>query len=76
MTTAGSRTYNHILGFFTKLVESISPILDVTVSLEDERFVYCPNCANKIDVQGMDVKFCDICGLNISDLIKRGKENE
>ena len=76
LTDAGYRTYNHILGFFTKLIESISPILDVKVSLEDNRYVYCPNCANKIDIQDESVKFCDICGLNISDLIKRGKENE
>ncbi|NHI94130.1 MAG: hypothetical protein EAX96_16690 [Candidatus Lokiarchaeota archaeon] len=76
LTEAGFRTYNHILGFFTKLIESISPILDVKVALQDDRFAYCPNCANKIDLQDEDVKFCDICGLNIENLKKRGIGNE
>ena len=76
LTEAGYRTYNHILGFFTKLIESISPILDVKVSLEDDRFIYCPNCANKIDTQDKNIKFCDICGLNITNLIKRGNDIE
>ena len=76
LTDDGFKALNHMLGFFTKLVESISPFMEIDVSLQDDRYVYCPNCMNKIDILDETVNFCDICGLNVKELKIRGKENE
>ena len=71
LTENGHKIYNHITGFYTKLTEAISPLFDVNVKLQD-RYLYCPNCANKIDLTESDFNFCDICGLNIEELKNRG----
>ena len=68
LTDDGHKIYNHITGFYTKLTEAISPLFDVNVKLQD-RYLYCPNCANKIDLNiETDFNFCEICGLNIQEL--------
>jgi len=68
LTENGYKTFNHITGFYTKLTEAISPLFDVNVKLQD-RYLYCPNCANKIDLKDeSDFNFCEICGLNIQEL--------
>jgi len=68
LTVNGYKIYNHITGFYTKLTEAISPLFDVNVKLQD-RYLYCPNCANKIDLKDeADFNFCEICGLNIQEL--------
>lgn len=69
LTEEGIRLYNHMMGFFSKLLEAISPLMEVEVKLPEKKFVYCPNCANKIP-QEEDIKFCNICGLNIEGLAK------
>jgi len=58
-----------MIGFFSKLLEAISPLMGVEVKLPDKKFLYCPNCANKIP-QEEDIKYCNICGLNIEGLSK------
>jgi PadR family transcriptional regulator PadR len=73
MTENGEKIYNHITGFFTKLSEAISPLIDMTVKLK-ENYIYCPNCANKIDISNEDFNFCEICGLNIQELRKGRNE--
>lgn len=70
MTKNGEKIYNHLSGFYGKLTEAISPLLDLDVHLE-ERFLYCPNCANKIDLDIQDINFCEICGNNITELRER-----
>ena len=50
LTDDGFKALNHMLGFFTKLIESISPFMEIDVSLQDDRYLYCPNCMNKIDI--------------------------
>ena len=69
LTEEGIRLFNHMIGFFSKLLEAISPLMEVEVKLPEKKFVYCPNCANKIP-QEEDVMFCNICGLNIEGLAK------
>lgn len=76
LTDNGFKSLNHMLGFFSKLVESISPFMDIDVSLQDERFLYCPNCMNKIDIKDVSINFCDICGLNVKELKNRGVVDE
>ncbi len=66
LTNEGKKIYHHIQGFFTKLVESIAPLMDMNVTLKSDRFLYCPNCANRIDLRD-DPRFCEICGINIED---------
>lgn len=73
ITDRGNKIYNHISGFYNKLTEAISPLLDIDVSL-DENYLYCPNCANKIDLNDPDKVFCDMCGLNIQELRERRSE--
>ena len=70
ITEEGSKIQNHLTGFFTKLVESMSELLEIKVQLSERDFLYCPNCANKIDLSDPDIKFCEVCGLNIEDLRK------
>ena len=76
LTSEGSTIYNHVLGFFTKLIESIGNLVDLDVKLKDT-LVYCPNCANKIDARDSDTRFCVVCGNNVEELKeKRLKEIE
>lgn len=67
ITERGDKIYNHLSGFYSKLTEAISPLLDINVHLKDH-YLYCPNCANKIDLNQKDMQFCDMCGLNVQEL--------
>ena len=75
ITERGNKIYNHISGFYGKLTEAISPLLEINVIL-NENYLYCPNCANKIDLNGIDNPFCDMCGLNIQELREKRFKNE
>jgi len=68
LTEKGKKIYYHMEGFFSKLIESIAPLLDIEVKLKKEKFLFCPNCANKIDITDKDIRFCEVCGLNIERL--------
>ena len=70
ITERGDKIYNHISGFYGKLSKAISPLLDINVHLK-EQYLYCPNCANKIDLNEDGNQFCDMCGLNIQELRER-----
>ena len=70
ITKRGDKIYNYISGFYGKLTEAISPLLDINVHLKDH-YLYCPNCANKIDLNEKENIFCDMCGLNIQELRER-----
>lgn len=75
MTENGIKVYNYLSGFFSKLTEAIAPLFDVNVNLKLEKYLYCPMCANKIDLTSVEVNFCDVCGHNISNELKeRGFE--
>ncbi|MHA1229360.1 MAG: PadR family transcriptional regulator [Candidatus Helarchaeota archaeon] len=74
LTDKGLKIFYHMQGFFSKLIESIGPLLDIEVRLKKERFLFCPNCANKIDISDTEVRYCEACGLNIEDLKRRLKE--
>jgi len=73
MTEYGERVFNHLAGFYSKLTEAIAPLFDVKVNLKQDKYLYCPMCANKIDLTNLELKFCTICGFNIEqELISRG----
>ncbi|MCG3227731.1 MAG: helix-turn-helix transcriptional regulator [Candidatus Heimdallarchaeota archaeon] len=69
LTEEGARLYDHMMGFFSKLLEAISSVMEFEVKLPEKEYLYCPNCTNKIP-QDEDVRFCNICGLNIEGLAK------
>ncbi|MBD3350908.1 MAG: hypothetical protein GF364_05420 [Candidatus Lokiarchaeota archaeon] len=69
LTDYGYEIYNHLIGFYSKLSEAIAPLMDFEVNLEKEDYIYCPNCANKIDLSDPNVQFCIVCGYNIQNRI-------
>ncbi len=68
LTEIGKNTFDHLEGFFSKLLEAISPLLSFKITLDRADFIYCPNCANKINIKD-EVNFCRICGLNVKTII-------
>jgi DNA-binding PadR family transcriptional regulator len=71
MTDEGKKIFNLMQGFFTKLVESIAPLFDISITLENQRYIYCVNCKNRIDLKD-NPSFCEMCGLNIENLKRSG----
>jgi len=76
MTEAGKKKYNYISGYFSKLTEAISSLFDVQVSLKQDRYIFCPMCANKLDRSDKELRFCDVCGHNIEKELKERSENK
>ncbi|MHA1195825.1 MAG: PadR family transcriptional regulator [Promethearchaeota archaeon] len=77
MTTYGKKVFNYLEGFLSKLIEAIAPLFDIKVKLKIEKYIFCPMCANKIEVKDVIPKFCDVCGYNIENEIrKRGLKIE
>jgi DNA-binding PadR family transcriptional regulator len=73
ITTYGEKIYNYLSGFYSILTEAIAPLFDVGVQLKQNKYIFCPACANKIDIQQVDAKYCDVCGQNIEkELEDRG----
>lgn len=77
VTDHGKKIFNHLAGFYSKLTEAIAPLFDVQVNLKSEKYLFCPMCANKIDLTDLKLRFCDVCGHNIENELKeRGLKNE
>lgn len=73
ITKYGSKIYNYLSGFFSILTEAIAPLFDVSVHLKQNKYFYCPACANKIDLRNFEAKYCDVCGHYIeNELEERG----
>lgn len=70
LTELGVKVYNRMSGFYSKLTEVIAPLFDVNVNLQQDRYLFCPMCANKIDLNETDIKFCDTCGYNLAGELK------
>ncbi|MFX1313312.1 MAG: PadR family transcriptional regulator [Promethearchaeota archaeon] len=77
VTDHGKKIFNHLAGFYSKLTEAIAPLFDVSVNLKSEKYLFCPMCANKIELTNLELRFCDVCGHNIEkELKERGLKNE
>ena len=74
ITPKGVQFYNRMAGFFTKITESLSPILDVDITLKHDKYFYCPMCANKIELEDSKLleenKYCVMCGHNLFEDFK------
>lgn len=68
LTDQGYKIYNHLEGYFSKLISVLSPLLPIEVKLDEEANLFCPNCANKIDLDDESVRYCPMCGLDIQNL--------
>ena len=74
LTKEGKKLLNHMLGFFSKLIEAVAPLSDFEIKLPENKYMFCPNCANKIEIADR-MKFCEICGYYVEDLPNREVEN-
>ena len=70
ITSEGQKVQNHLTGFFSKLIESMSDLMEFNVALPKKDVLFCPNCANKIDLTDPDSLYCEVCGLSIQNLKK------
>jgi DNA-binding PadR family transcriptional regulator len=73
MTPYGVEVFNHMSGFFIKLVESLGGLLEFNIDLVENKknIIFCPNCANKIEISDNTPNFCIVCGYNIQDRIEK-----
>jgi PadR family transcriptional regulator PadR len=77
LTNYGKKVFNYLAGFYSKLTEAIASLFDVKVNLNQERYLFCPMCSNKIDITNREQRFCDACGFNIeNELQTRGMRDE
>ncbi|MFX0001649.1 MAG: PadR family transcriptional regulator [Candidatus Hodarchaeota archaeon] len=77
VTEYGKKVFNHLAGFYSKLSEAIAPLFDININLKSEKYLFCPMCANKIELSNLELRFCDVCGNNIEkELKERGLRNE
>ena len=73
LTIYGKKVFNYLAGFYSKLTEAIGSLFDVNVELNQDRYLFCPMCSNKIEISNTDLKFCDACGYNLeNDMNTRG----
>lgn len=70
LTDAGQKLLNHMSGFFSKLMEAMSPLMEFRIELPEDEFMFCPNCANKIKLDNA-TKFCEVCGIYVEELINQ-----
>lgn len=67
----GINIFNHLMGFMTNLISSLSQILDVNIELNDEHYLICPNCSNRIERKKISEEYCKACGLNLNHFQKK-----
>ena len=73
LTDEGKKLFNHMSGFFYKLLESLSPILNFQLNLLEEEYIFCPNCTNRIEPDEQ-IKYCEVCGIYVREHIIGEKE--
>ena len=71
ITSDGINIYNHLMGFLTNVISSLSQIVDIEIELNNERYLICPNCSNRIESSKISEKYCKACGLNLDHFQKK-----
>jgi PadR family transcriptional regulator PadR len=66
LTSEGEIIANYLKGFFSQLLNSSSNLLEISLNNDDQQFLFCPNCANKMEYISKKIIKCDICGENIN----------
>jgi PadR family transcriptional regulator PadR len=67
LTEEGEKILSHLEGFFSKLLEAISVLNDFQIILNEEKYIFCQNCKNKVDYSDSNINFCEICGFNLKN---------
>jgi DNA-binding PadR family transcriptional regulator len=65
LTEEGKKILSHLEGFFSKLLESIARLNDFQIILNEEKYIFCPNCKNQVDYSDKSISFCEICGFKL-----------
>ena len=65
ITPDGEKILSHLEGFFLKLLEAIAELNDFQIILNDEKYIFCSNCKNKVDNSDKNAQFCEICGFKL-----------
>jgi len=73
ITKMGISVHNRLMGFFSRLNDSISGIIDLDVNLKPDKYLFCPNCSNRIDQSDKLKKPCNICGLGPEEIQEKDK---
>lgn len=71
ITEEGEKILNYLTGYYSKLTQAISSLVDIKVELKN-KYLYCPMCANKIDKQREGVRFCSVCGYDLDQEFNKG----
>lgn len=71
ITEEGEKILNYLMGYYSKLTQSISSLVDIEVELK-KKYLYCPMCANKIDKEERNAQYCSVCGYNLEQEFKNG----
>jgi PadR family transcriptional regulator PadR len=75
LTENGKKILNYLTGYYSKLTKAISKLIDITVKLKNN-YLYCPMCANKINLSTEDKRFCAVCGYNLEQELKDRREKQ
>lgn len=62
ITDKGKYVFDHLMGFFLKLIESISQLINIKIELKEDLYKICPNCSNRIEIKKTTAQFCIVCG--------------
>lgn len=73
LTVDGTKIHKHLSGLLSKLIEAIAPMVEIEVDLAD-KYLYCPQCSNKMDLADESSNYCEICGYPIDELRRRLEE--
>lgn len=65
ITPDGEKILSHLEGFFSKLLQAIASLNDFQIILNDEKYIFCSNCKNKVDYADKNAQFCEICGYEL-----------
>ena len=74
ITQVGISVHNRLMGFYSKLNDSISGIIDMEVNLKPDVYFFCPNCSNRIELKDSQQRLCKICGLEPDKFQENNKQ--
>lgn len=67
ITEKGKQLYFFWEGLFSNILESISDLLNIKIAKKSTKYLICPNCHNKINLNLENVNYCEICGYQLKN---------